>query len=177
MTGALGAVTVARVGLTDAVGTPVISTQAAGTPVFLAHAVGTAEFYWAFVAEGAILLATLLLVLAPRWARGRPPPPRFRLVAFGAALLASLITLIGKLLEVWPGHPLFPSGHTAYVLTIALFLVVLSRRWWPVALALVGVTAVALVVANYHPIEDIAGGAVVAAVVFAVIRRQLVPTA
>lgn len=103
-----------------------LSVLATTWPAVVAHAVATAEFAWAIVAEVSILVFTILL--APRWA-GRPDLPRFRLLAFGAALLASLVTLIGKLLEVCPGHPLFPSGHTAYALTIAVFLIVFDRRW------------------------------------------------
>lgn len=95
-----------------------MATPAAGMalPLVGAHAVGSPEFYWAIIAESSILLFTVLLFLAPR-RTARSDLPRFRLVAFGAALLASLVTLIGKLLEVWPGHPLFPSGHTAYAVT------------------------------------------------------------
>ncbi|HWC26285.1 MAG TPA: hypothetical protein VG474_06835, partial [Solirubrobacteraceae bacterium] len=93
----------------------------------LAHAVGSAEFYWAVVAELLLVVWTALLFLAPR--AGRSDRWRFRLAAFGAALLASLITLAAKALEVWPGNPLFPSGHTAYVVTIAVFLVADDRRW------------------------------------------------
>ncbi len=104
----------------------------------------------------------------PRWGRGSDVP-FYRLFVLGAALLASLITLIGKLLEVWPGHPLFPSGHTAYALTIAAFLVTRDRRWLRVVAPLVGLLAVALVLAHYHPPVDIAGGAAVALAVFAVV--------
>ena len=140
----------------------------AGTAVPLvgAHAVGSPEFYWAIVAESSILLFTVLLFLAPRWT-ARPDLPRFRLAAFGAALLASLLTLIGKLLEVWPGHPLFPSGHTAYAVTIAIFLVALDRRWLRVVVALLALLVVALVLALYHVPVDIVGGAGVGAAVAA----------
>ncbi len=117
-------------------------------PVFLAHAVGSPEFYWALVAEGSILFWTVLLVLSPRWAR-RDSPPRFRTVVFGSALLASLITLIGKLLEVWPGNPLFPSGHTAYAAVIALFLVASDPRLVRVVVPLLAVLVLALVLAHW----------------------------
>ena len=137
-------------------------------PPMLAHAVGSPEFYWAVVAELSLLAFTVLLLLAPRWGWGRDVP-YFRLVVFGAALLASLVTLIGKLLEVWPGHPLFPSGHTAYALTVAAFLVARDRRWLRVVGPLAGLLLIALVLAHYHPPVDIAGGAAVALAVFAIV--------
>ncbi len=127
-------------------------------PLVGAHAVGSPEFYWAIVAESSILLFTVLLLLAPRWT-ARPDLPRFRLVAFAAALLASLVTLIGKLLEVWPGHPLFPSGHTAYGVSVAISLVTLDRRWTRVVVPLLALLLVALVLAVYHVPVDIVGGA------------------
>ncbi|HEV2059679.1 MAG TPA: phosphatase PAP2 family protein, partial [Solirubrobacteraceae bacterium] len=89
----------------------------------------------------------------------------FRVTAFGAAVFASLITLAGKTIEVWPGNPLFPSGHTAYVVTIAVFLVARDRRWLKVVIPLACLMAVALVQADYHVPEDIAGGAAVGGVV------------
>lgn len=133
-----------------------------------AHVVGSPEFYWAVVAELSLVAFTILLLMAPRWGR-RGEAPFFRLVVLGAALLASLLTLIAKLLEVWPGHPLFPSGHTAYALTIAAFLVASDRRRLRVVAPLAGLLAVALVLAHYHPPVDIAGGATVALAVFAVV--------
>ena len=142
----------------------------AALPVVGAHAVGSPEFYWAIVAESSILLFTVLLFLAPRWT-ARSDMPHFRLVALGAALLASLVTLIGKLLEVWPGHPLFPSGHTAYAVTIAIFLVALDRRWLPAVVPLLALLVVALVLAIYHVPVDIVGGTGVAIVVAATVRH------
>ncbi|MBW3607484.1 MAG: phosphatase PAP2 family protein [Actinobacteria bacterium] len=129
----------------------------------VAHVVGSPGFYWALVAELSLVVWTVLLLVAPgrrqidRW--------RFALTAFGAAVFASLITLAGKAIEVWPGNPLFPSGHTAYVVTIAVFLVARDRRWLSVVIPLALLMAVALVLANYHVPEDIAGGAAVGVVV------------
>ncbi len=116
------------------------------------------------------MLFTFLLLLAPRWTL-RPDLPRFRLVALGAALLASLVTLIGKLLEVWPGNPLFPSGHTAYAVSVAISLVALDRRWSRVVVPLLALLVVALVLAIYHVPVDIAGGAGVGMVITGAVWR------
>ena len=137
-------------------------------PSVLAHVVGSPEFYWAIVAESSILLFTVLLLLAPRWT-ARPDLPRFRLLALGAALLASLVTLIGKLLEVWPGHPLFPSGHTAYAVSVAISLTALDRRWSRVVVPLLALLVVALVLAVYHVPVDVVGGAGVGIVITAAV--------
>lgn len=142
---------------------------AAAWPLVVAHAIGSPEFYWAIVAESSIVLFTALLLVAPRWMPGRLP--RFRLVAFGAALLASLLTLIGKLLEVWPGHPLFPSGHTAYAVTMACFLVALNAGWLRLVAPMLVVLLMALVLADYHVPADIVGGAGVGLAVFAAVWR------
>lgn len=129
----------------------------------IAHVVGSPEFYWAVVAELSLVVWTALLLVAA--GRRRDDRWRFALTAFGAAVLASLITLAGKTLEVWPGNPLFPSGHTAYVVTIAVLLVARDRRWLRVVIPLAPLMAVALVLANYHVPEDIAGGAAVGVIV------------
>lgn len=129
----------------------------------VAHVVGSPEFYWAVVAELSLVVWTVLLLVAV----GRRQIDRWQsaLAAFGAAVFASLITLAGKTIEVWPGNPLFPSGHTAYVMTIAVFLVLRDRRWLKVVIPLACLMAVALVQADYHVPEDIAGGAAVGGVV------------
>lgn len=135
------------------------------------HVVGSPEFYWAVVAEISLLVWTVLLLVAPggrridRW--------RFRLAGFGAAVLASLITLAGKMIEVWPGNPLFPSGHTAYVVTIAVFLVLRDRRWLTAVVPLAFLMALALVEADYHVTADVAGGAAVGLVVGATVFTSL----
>ncbi|CAA9521373.1 MAG: hypothetical protein AVDCRST_MAG45-2525 [uncultured Solirubrobacterales bacterium] len=127
----------------------------------LAHQVGSLEFYWAIVAELFLPVWAALLWVAPRWSGPDIGRWRFRAVGFGAALLASLITLAGKTLEVWPGNPLFPSGHTAFAVTIAVFLVGLDRRWLRWVIALLLLLGVALVLSFFHVIVDIAGGTVV----------------
>ncbi|HEV2752723.1 MAG TPA: phosphatase PAP2 family protein [Solirubrobacteraceae bacterium] len=127
----------------------------------LAHVAGSAAFYWAIGAELLLVVWTGLLFLAPRWSGPGHDRWRFRLWALGAALLAALVTLAGKTLEVWPGHPLFPSGHTAYAVTAAVFLVSRDRRWLGAVVPLVGLQAVALVLGDYHVPVDIVGGAAV----------------
>lgn len=139
----------------------------------LAHQVGSPEFYWAIVAELFLPLWAVLLWLAPRWSGSDIGRWRFRAVGLGAALLASLITLAGKTLEVWPGNPLFPSGHTAYAVTIAVFLVGLERRWLPWVVALLLLLGVALVLSFFHILVDIVGGTVVGLAVGVVLFRWL----
>ncbi len=130
-----------------------------------AHVVGSPEFYWAIVSELSLLVWTALLLVGPRLSGPHDGRRRFRVVAFAAALLAALVTLAGKLLEVWPGNPLFPSGHTAYAVTIAVFLVARDRRWVKLVVPLLALLAVALVLARYHIAADVAGGTAVGLVV------------
>lgn len=143
----------------------VIGTSFAGAGLVFAHQTGSAEFYWAIAADLFLLLWTALLLLAPRWSRSDIRGRRFRLVGFGAAVLASLLTLAGKTLEVWPDRPLFPSGHTAYAVTIAVFLVGWDRRWLRWVIPLLGLLGAALVLSFFHVPADIAGGTVVGLVV------------
>ncbi len=89
------------------------------------------------------------------------PRPAFRIVGFATAVAASLVTLAGKSVEIWPGNPLFPSGHTAYVVAIAVFLVGRDRRWLRWVTPLLALTAVSLVLSVFHTPVDIAGGAIV----------------
>lgn len=127
--------------------------------LMIAHRVGSAEFYWAIGAELLLLLWTALLLAAPRWDAAKLGGGwGFRLWGLGAALAAAGITWAGKTLEVWPGNPLFPSGHTAWAVTIAVFLVARDRRWLAWVVPLLALIAVALVLANYHVPVDIVGG-------------------
>ncbi len=128
---------------------------------YIAHQPGTAEFYWAIVSDASIVVWATLLLLAPRRAQGKPDPRRVRLVGFVAALVAALVVLAAKTIEVWPGHPLFPSGHTAFAVTIAVFLVARDLRWLALVVPLLALLAVALVLARYHIVADIGGGLVV----------------
>lgn len=127
----------------------------------LAHQVGSAAFYWAIAAELFLVLWTAALLLAPRWDRSPIRARPFRIVGFATALAASLVTLAGKTLEIWPGNPLFPSGHTAYVVAIAVFLVGRDRRWLRWVVPLLALTAVSLVLSVFHVPVDIVGGAIV----------------
>lgn len=126
----------------------------------LAHTAGSAEFYWAIVAELSLVVWTVLLLVAAPGGR-RFDRWQFRLIGFGAALTASLITLAGKTAEIWPGNPLFPSGHTAFVVTIGVYLVAHDHRWLKAVAPLACLMAVALVAADYHVAADIVGGAAV----------------
>lgn len=127
--------------------------------MMLAHVAGSAAFYWAIAAELLLVVWTGLLFLAPRWSEPGNDRWHFRLSALGAALLAALITLAGKTLEIWPGHPLFPSGHTAYAVAVAVALVARDRRWLGAVVPLAALQAVALVLGDYHVPVDVVGGA------------------
>lgn len=142
-------------------------------PVVVGHTFGSPEFYWAVVAELSLLVWTALLFPAARGSGAIVGGWRFRLAALGAGLSSSLVALAGKTLEVWPGNPLFPSGHTAYVVAIAVLLVGRDRRWLPVVVTLWAVMAVALLLANYHVGEDIAGGVAVGAAVGGFVLARL----
>ncbi|HEV2772683.1 MAG TPA: phosphatase PAP2 family protein [Thermoleophilaceae bacterium] len=131
----------------------------------LAHQPGTPAFYWAIASDTFLLLWTTALLLAPRWGRSPIRARWFRLVGLATALSASLVTLAGKTLEVWPGYPLFPSGHTAYVVAIAVFLVARDRRWLRWVIPFVALTAVSLVLSFFHIPIDIVGGTLVGLVV------------
>jgi len=127
----------------------------------IAHQVGSAAFYWAIAAELLLPLWTAALLLAPRWGRSQIRARPFRIVGLATALAASLVTLGAKTLEIWPGNPLFPSGHTAYVVGIAVFLVGRDRRWLRWVVPLLALTAVSLVLSVFHVPIDIVGGAIV----------------
>lgn len=139
----------------------------------IAHVAGTAEFYWAVAADLFLLVWTVALLLAPRWGRTSIRARWFRIVGIATALGASLVTLVGKTLEVWPGNPLFPSGHTAYVVAIAAFLVGRDRRWLRWVIPLLALTAVSLVFSFFHIPVDIVGGALVGLLVAIPVFRWL----
>ena len=127
----------------------------------LAHQVGTGAFYWAIAAQLLLVVWTAALLLAPRWNRSPISARRFRLVGLAVALAASLVTLGAKSLEVWAGNPLFPSGHTAYAVAIAVFLVGCDRRRLRWVVPLLALSAISLVLSVFHVPVDVVGGATV----------------
>lgn len=71
--------------------------------------------------------------------------------------LAVILAESGKRLEVWPGHPGFPSGHETLALAAATCLVVRDRRWLWAVLPLALIQAVLLVIAHFHHPVEVAG--------------------
>jgi membrane-associated phospholipid phosphatase len=128
----------------------------------IAHQPRTPEFYWAVAADSLLVVWTAALLLAPRWGGSAIGARRFRIVGLATALAVSLVALAGKTLEVWPGNDLFPSGHTGYAVAIAVFLVGRDRRWLPWVVPALALTALSLVLSNFHVAVDVVGGALAA---------------
>ncbi|MBC8104075.1 MAG: phosphatase PAP2 family protein [Cytophagales bacterium] len=92
--------------------------------------------------------------------QGRQEPwPRFwgrSALSIGAAVgLAEA----GKHYQIWPGHPLFPSGHMTFA-TAAASCLMLRRGlpWLGIALPLIGIMGISLVVGGWHTGTEVFGG-------------------
>ncbi|MDX1935143.1 MAG: phosphatase PAP2 family protein [Capsulimonadales bacterium] len=97
---------------------------------------------------------------------------RFRITAafWGRSLLglgvAVALAELGKATEVWPGHPLFPSGHTTFAMSAATCIVLQRGKGWLWLLVpIVGLMGVCLVYGQWHTPDEVAGGLVVGSVV------------
>ncbi len=100
---------------------------------------------------------TVLLLGAPYYTPRRTAPWEFWLRSGLGIGLAVAIAESGKLYQVWPGHPSFPSGHQSFALAAAVSLAARDIRWlWlcvPVALLM----SWALVASDFHTPVDVAG--------------------
>ena len=113
----------------------------------------------ALIADTVNPVFVLLLAAAP-FAAGRPAWPEAAGFWLRSALgigLAVLLAEEGKRLQIWPGHPSFPSGHETFALASLTCLAARDRRWLAPGLPLAGLLAYALVAADYHRPADVAG--------------------
>ena len=80
----------------------------------------------------------------------------------GAALvLTAILAELGKRVQIWPGHPTFPSGHMAQAAAFCVSLVRLrGKRWAWLGVPLLPAMAWALWASHAHDIPEILGGLV-----------------
>jgi len=124
------------------------------------------------IAQGyflAQLLGSVLMVRILKMTLGRARPDATPLPDFGSE---------------WAGfswdaaHHSFPSGHTADIVTSALFAALLFRNPWAVVVFLVWAGALALsrlALAKHYPSDALAGAVIAVAASFVVLRYWLLP--
>jgi len=100
---------------------------------------------------------------------------RFYMVAFVMIGVSAVLTTLGKRFEVWPGHPGFPSGHSAFAATCAVLIARYRGVWWWILCApLIPLMMLGMVWNKAHsPIEVIAGAALGLALSFALTQVLL----
>jgi membrane-associated phospholipid phosphatase len=76
----------------------------------------TGPIFWHNIPEYLITMLCTLVIIDPLITKGGTP--RFWLRLLITTFFPPLLAEMGKHYQVWPGHPGFPSGHTA--LTVAL---------------------------------------------------------
>jgi len=115
------------------------------------------------------LLGSVLVVRMLKMTTGRARPDATPLPDFGSE---------------WAGfswdaaHHSFPSGHTADIVTSALFTALLFRNPWAVGVCLVWAGALALsrlALAKHYPSDALAGAAIAVAASLVVLRYWLLP--
>ena len=112
----------------------------------------------AFIAEEPLRLRELRRTSAEKMARLWPDTWRLwgrSLLCIGGAVgLAEL----GKTMQVWPGHPNFPSGHTALAASAATVIVLhRGRAWLWITTPLVLLMGAALIYGHWHTPDEVAG--------------------
>ena len=125
-----------------------------------------------FLAQGYVLaqlLGSVLMVRVLKMTFGRARPDATPLPDFGSE---------------WAGfswdaaHHSFPSGHTADIVTSALFAALLFRNPWAVGVCLVWAGALALsrlALAKHYPSDALAGAVIAVAASLVVLRYWLLP--
>lgn len=115
-----------------------------------------------FVYGALILQEPLLHEPKPEWRRTLTVWVRTGASIVVTATLAEL----GKRLEVWPGHPAFPSGHMAQAASLCVCLIRLrSLRWAWLGVPLLPAMTWALWASHAHSLPEIFGGLVLGALV------------
>jgi membrane-associated phospholipid phosphatase len=86
--------------------------------------------------------------------------------AGSAMLLTAALAELGKRVQIWPGHPAFPSGHTAQATVCCVCLIRLrGKRWAWLTVPLLPAMAWALKASGAHNFSEIAGGLLLGALV------------
>jgi membrane-associated phospholipid phosphatase len=115
------------------------------------------------------LLGSVLIVRILKMATGRARPDATPLPDFGSEWIGFS----------WDAaHHSFPSGHTADIVTSALFAAILFRNPWAVVVCLAWATALALsrlALAKHYPSDAIAGAVIAVAASMVVLRYWLLP--
>jgi len=115
------------------------------------------------------LLGSVLIVRILKMAAGRARPDATPLPDFGSEWIGFS----------WDAaHHSFPSGHTADIVTSALFAAILFRNPWAVVVCLAWATALALsrlALAKHYPSDAIAGAVIAVAASMVVLRYWLLP--
>lgn len=115
------------------------------------------------------LLGSVLIVRILKMATGRARPDATPLPDFGSEWIGFS----------WDAaHHSFPSGHTADIVTSALFAAILFRNPWAVVVCLTWATALALsrlALAKHYPSDAIAGAVIAVAASMVVLRYWLLP--
>jgi membrane-associated phospholipid phosphatase len=113
-----------------------------------------------------VLLALLLLI---SWSttQGNPLKTRFRLFAhfWGKAILLISVPVLlaegGKAVEIWQGHPGFPSGHSTMAFAVASCLWLCRPGFWGlIGFWLASFMPSALMLHGAHDMPEVACGAV-----------------
>jgi membrane-associated phospholipid phosphatase len=119
------------------------------------------------------VLVLALLIVAPMSGSVREIA-RYAITCALSILVAWLLTVIGKNLPVWPGHPHFPSGHAAFGAAAAAGLVWRRTALLPAAIAALAGLAWGLVAAKFHTPVEVAGGLALGVLVALGIQRLAV---
>lgn len=131
------------------------------------------ETAWTVAADIALAILVALAVTQPNAARPWRDRLRGSLPRFMVALVAVGLAVTGKAVEVWPGHPEFPSGHMSFIAALGTTLLLDARR---VAAPLLGLWLLAgagLVGAGFHTVAEVLGGFMLGALTAAIAHGLL----
>lgn len=117
-----------------------------------------ADFYSRFANYGLAFLLLVLPLLSSR--RIQQPKGKFWCLCLLSIGVAVGLAKLGKAILVWPMHPSFPSGHTAFsAAAMTLLTLHFGARWLLPSFLAVALMGFSLVYGGWHSRIDVLGGA------------------
>jgi membrane-associated phospholipid phosphatase len=140
----------------------------------------TGPIFWHNIPEYLITMLCTLVIIDPLISPAKPKNTTFpfvlRLVITSA--IAALLAEMGKHYQVWPGHPGFPSGHTALTVAFCWNLYLRHKEnhpLWKYLLAAIALCQAArLYLGHAHDPIEIAVGAILGTI-FPLLWERLRP--
>jgi len=114
--------------------------------------------------------AIALVFIACLYSMNVPAKGTFFARALLALVVATFLAHVNRIFYLWPGHLMFPSGHTTFCFGVALSLAMLRPWTLFITLPLLVVLAVSMVMLHYHTTFDVLGAIPLVLVIYGLVH-------